>query len=153
VALSKEQKSGFNLFMGKAACGTCHFTPLFNGSTPPFYDRTEYEVLGIPELSAVRAKEPDADPGRYRVYRVDVYRRAFKTPTVRNSRYTQPYMHNGCYKNLDEVLDFYNRGGGRGLGLNVPGQSLPDKPLHLSKAEMHDIISFLNALTDHMDGI
>ncbi len=50
-ALTSAQKNGFNLFMGKAQCGTCHFAPVFNGSTPPFFNRTEYEVLGVPGLS------------------------------------------------------------------------------------------------------
>ena len=51
-ALTIAQKKGFNLFMGKAQCGTCHFAPIFNGSTPPFFNRTEYEVLGVPGLSS-----------------------------------------------------------------------------------------------------
>jgi len=152
-ALSEEQKKGFNLFMGKAACGTCHFAPVFNGSTPPFYNRTEYEVLGVPEKNNAQRNKLDPDLGRYTVYPVDVYRRAFKTPTVRNVQFTQPYMHNGVFKNLDEVMNFYNLGGGRGMGLKVPEQSLPDKPLHLSKKEKLAIIAFLNALTDSLNNI
>src|SRR5699024_426441 len=47
-ALSKEEVDGFNLFMGKAKCATCHFVPLFNGSVPPKYMETEAEVIGVP---------------------------------------------------------------------------------------------------------
>ena len=61
---------------------------------------------------------------------------------------TYPYMHNGSMKTLQQVLDFYNRGGGEGLGMKVPGQTLPAHPLHLSETEINHIIAFLQALTD-----
>jgi cytochrome c peroxidase len=149
-SLTSAQKNGFNLFMGKANCGTCHFAPIFNGSTPPFFNRTEYEVLGVPGLSPLAKNIPDKDLGRYEHYPMSIYKKAFKTPTVRNSVRTGPYMHNGRYHSLFEVLDFYNRGGGAGIGLSSPGQTLPIKPLHLSKNEIDDIIAFLGALTDHI---
>ncbi len=47
--IDKHVVKGFNLFMGKAACGTCHFAPVFNGTTPPFYFESEAEVLGVPQ--------------------------------------------------------------------------------------------------------
>ena len=147
-ALTIEQKKGFNLFMGKAQCGSCHFAPMFNGSTPPFFNRTEYEVLGVPGLSSSSKNIPDKDLGRYHLYPVSIYKRAFKTPTVRNSAQTGPYMHNGRFNSLLQVLDFYNRGGGAGIGLPSPEQTLSTKPLHLSKEEINNIISFLGALTD-----
>jgi cytochrome c peroxidase len=149
-ALTSAQKNGFNLFMGKAQCGTCHFAPVFNGSTPPFFSRTEYEVLGVPALSASAKNIRDRDLGRYEFFPVSLYKRAFKTPTVRNSTQTRPYMHNGRYHSLYEVLDFYNRGGGAGIGLSSPEQTLPTKPLHLSKDEINNIIAFLGALTDDL---
>ena len=99
-ALTPQQKKGFNLFMGKAQCGTCHFAPIFNGTTPPFFNRSEYEVLGVPGLTAAVNKTADQDLGRYERYPVSVYKRAFKTPTVRNAAQTGPYMHNGCFKTL-----------------------------------------------------
>ncbi len=148
LAMTSQQQTGFNLFMGKAACGTCHFAPLFNGSTPPFFNRTEYEILGVPQSGDFYKKIPDTDQGRYNLYPVDMYRGAFKTPTVRNVAVTFPYMHNGCLKTLHQVLDFYNRGGGAGLGMHVPEQTLPGNNLHLSNSEMNDIIAFLHALTD-----
>jgi cytochrome c peroxidase len=149
-ALSSGQKRGFNLFMGKAQCGTCHFAPIFNGSTPPFFNRSEYEVLGVPGLRSSLPKLPDEDLGRYERFPASPYKRAFKTPTIRNSAHTGPYMHNGSFKTLRAVLDFYNQGGGAGIGLTSPEQTLSVKKLHLSKAEISDIIAFLEALTDNL---
>ena len=149
-ALTTAQKNGFNLFMGKARCGTCHFAPVFNGSTPPFYNRTEYEVLGVPGLSSSSKNIPDKDLGRYEYFPISLYKGAFKTPTVRNTAQTAPYMHNGCYRSLADILNFYNKGGGAGIGLHSPEQTLSARPLHLSKEEIKDIIAFLGALTDHI---
>jgi cytochrome c peroxidase len=150
-ALSADQKKGFNLFMGKAQCGSCHFAPVFNGSIPPLFNRTEYEVLGVPGLSAQAKYIPDSDLGRYDFYPVILYKGAFKTPTVRNVAQTGPYMHNGRFKSLKDVLEFYNRGGGTGIGLATPEQTLSKKPLHLSPTEVREIITFLKALTDDLN--
>jgi cytochrome c peroxidase len=148
-ALSTSQIKGFNLFMGKAQCGTCHFAPLFNGLTPPDFKTTEYEVLGVPLTGDLNHPEADPDLGRYSSYPSIYYRSAFKTPTVRNIAKTAPYMHNGSFHSLETVLEFYNKGGGLGIGLNVPSQTLPSAELKLNKKEITQIISFLNALTDH----
>jgi cytochrome c peroxidase len=148
LAMTPQQQDGFNLFMGKAACGTCHFAPLINGSTPPFFNRTEYEILGVPQSDDFNKIISDTDQGRYNQYAVDMYRGAFKTPTLRNVAQTHPYMHNGSMKTLDKVLYFYNRGGGAGLGMKIPDQTLSASPLHLSENEMKHIVAFLNALTD-----
>ena len=131
-ALTAAQKNGFNLFMGKARCGSCHFAPVFNGSSPPFYSRSEYEVLGVPGLNPSSPFVPDNDLGRYEHYPISLYKRAFKTPTVRNTAQTAPYMHNGRFKSLHQVLDFYNRGGGSGIGLFSPEQTISDKPPFVS---------------------
>ncbi len=149
-ALTSAQKNGFNLFMGKAQCATCHFAPVFNGSTPPFFNRTEYEVLGVPGRSPSAKNIADKDLGRYEYFPIYLYRGAFKTPTIRNSAQTPPYMHNGRFNSLLQVLDFYNRGGGAGIGLSSPEQTLSTKPLHLSGGEISDIIAFLGALTDNI---
>jgi cytochrome c peroxidase len=61
---------------------------------------------------------------------------------------TPPYMHNGVYRTLEEVLDFYDRGGGNGLGMRLPNQTLSPEPLHLSKREKRDVVAFLRSLTD-----
>jgi cytochrome c peroxidase len=57
-------------------------------------------------------------------------------------------MHNGVYRSLEQVVDFYNRGGGIGIGAAVPNQTLPAAPLRLAPAEQHALVRFLHALTD-----
>lgn len=147
-ALSESQKKGFNLFMGKAQCGTCHFAPVFNGLAPPFYDRTDLEILGTTASSDFAKPILDSDSGRYTTYPIIYFKGAFKTPTVRNSAKTAPYMHNGNFETLESVVDFYDNGGGAGLGLEVPLQTLSAKKIQLTANEKKDLIKFMNALTD-----
>ncbi|UOQ52488.1 cytochrome c peroxidase [Hymenobacter cellulosivorans] len=146
AVLNSQEVLGFNLFMGKAQCGTCHYMPLFNGSVPPLYDKTESEVLGVPATATAAAL--DADQGKFLLYGIAHQKHAFKTPTMRNVALTPPYMHNGAYQTLEQVLDFYNRGGGQGLGLDVPTQTLAADPLGLTDAEQQAVIAFLKALND-----
>jgi len=151
ATLSKDAVNGFNLFMGKAACGTCHFAPVFNGTTPPLFFESESEVLGVPidPTAAVWQLDPDLGRSEARVKeKVYFYEHSFKTPTVRNISLTAPYMHNGSFKNLESLMDFYNVGGGKGKGLNVPHQTLSEEPLNLSKQEIKQIIVFMQSLTD-----
>jgi cytochrome c peroxidase len=143
-ALSKQELSGFNLFMGKAKCATCHFVPLFNGVTPPRYVESETEVPGVPV--SLDDSTLDPDPGYYAVIGVDSYKYAFKVPTIRNINKTAPYMHNGIYQTLDQVMEFYNNGGAAGLGINLPNQTLSEANLHLTKNEKEDIIAFMKSL-------
>jgi cytochrome c peroxidase len=144
--LSDSEKNGYNLFMGKAKCGICHFTPLFNGTIPPNFTNTESEIIGVPET--IKNQRIDPDLGRYTFYKFDVWKYAFKTPTLRNIALTAPYMHNGVYKTLEEVVDFYNRGGGNGLGFKLDNQTLPEDKLNLSQSEKDDLVAFMKALTD-----
>ncbi len=149
ATLTASEKHGFNLFAGKAQCATCHFLPLFNGTTPPKFEETDWEVLGVPSKADTVGITLDPDEGRYaRFQTLPMEHHGFKTPTLRNIAVTAPYMHNGAYKTLEQVLDFYNHGGGVGLGLQVPNQTLSSDPLHLSKDDMQDIIAFLHTLTD-----
>lgn len=143
-ALSTQELKGFNLFMGKAKCGTCHFMPLFNGSMPPKYVVSETEVLGVPVSLADSTLDPDQ--GYYDIIGVDSYKYAFKIPTVRNIGKTAPYMHNGIYQSLDQVMEFYNNGGGAGLGIELPNQTLPEEKLRLTATEKEDIIAFIKSL-------
>lgn len=146
--LNANEINGFNLFMGKAKCGTCHFTPLFNGTAPPTFDNTEAEVLGVP--ADPHAKRPIVDPDEGRSFhsKIEEIKYAFKTPTLRNIALTAPYMHNGAFKTLDEVMDFYEKGGGAGIGINLPNQTLATDKLNLTPKEKSDIIAFLKTLTD-----
>ncbi|MBK0402496.1 cytochrome-c peroxidase [Adhaeribacter sp. BT258] len=139
---------GANLFMGKAACATCHFAPIFNGTVPPRFLESETEVLGVTANADFTHPTLDADPGRAGVVKTEVFQGAFKTPTVRNIALTAPYMHNGAFKTLEEVVEFYDLGGGAGLGLNVPNQTLPADKLELTAQEKLDLIAFMKSLTD-----
>ena len=148
--IDESVKEGFNLFMGKAACGTCHFAPLFNGLVPPNFDENESEVLGVPISKDNRLLDDDA--GRiengWKHEQAEHYRYSFKTVTIRNIDKTAPYMHNGIYETLEDVLDFYNHGGGGGMGIDVPHQTLSADSLHLSELEMDQIIAFMKSLSD-----
>ncbi len=148
VTIDASVKRGFNLFMGKAQCGSCHFAPTFFGTVPPFYSTSESEVLGVTKTFDTIHPVLDEDIGRFKIFELEQFRHSLKISTVRNAELTAPYMHNGGFKTLDEVIEFYNRGGGAGLGLDVPNQTLPSDRLNLSKQDKKDIISFIKALTD-----
>lgn len=144
--LTETEIKGFNLFMGKAACATCHFPPLFNGTVPPEYQHTEMELIGVARTAANREIDPDV--GAYSLFGTEARRFFFKTPTVRNAALTAPYMHNGAYISLEQVMDFYNNGGGAGMGFDLPLQTLPFDSLNLNTEEQEAIIAFMNSLTD-----
>ncbi len=143
---------GFNTFMGKGACGTCHFIPSFAGLVPPDFRDTEGEVLGVTTIFDTINPVLDADMGRFEAglvrEKAPHYKHAFKTPTVRNSGLTAPYMHNGAFKTLEEVIEFYNHGGGNGLGLTIENQTLSASALKLSTDEKSNLIIFLKSLND-----
>lgn len=145
-ALTKREVNGYNLFAGKALCGSCHFFPLFNGTVPPFFTENEFEVIGTPSSSD--NKYLDDDGGRGKISGLKEQLHAFKTPSVRNIAITAPYMHNGIYTSLEQVIDFYHKGGGAGLGFDVSNQTLPFDSLQLNKREKEDIILFMKSLTD-----
>lgn len=145
-SLNNEEIEGMNLFMGKAKCATCHFTPLFNGTVPPSYSKTEHEVIGTPNEASGKTLSPDK--GRYLYNKMPQLVGAFKTPTVRNAAVTAPYMHNGVFKTLEEVVSFYNKGGGQGLGYEVENQTLPFDKLNLTVKEEKALVAFMKTLTD-----
>ncbi len=147
TALDDDERNGFRLFMGKAKCGTCHFAPLFNGTSPPMYMSSDVEVIGTPRAPSTPT-DVDPDSGRARIDHLPLHVRAFKTPGLRNVTLTAPYMHNGAFRSLDEVLLFYDRGGGAGAGASVANQTLAPDSLHLSSQERRQIAAFLAALTD-----
>jgi cytochrome c peroxidase len=143
-ALNQSEVKGFNLFMGKARCATCHYLPLFNGALPPRYMQMDAEVIGVPKTKA--GKTIDPDEGLYRISPFAFNRHSFKVTTVRNAARTAPYMHNGVYKTLEEVIDFYNKGGGAGIGLRVPNQTLAADKLNLTIVEQKQLIAFIKSL-------
>jgi len=148
AALDARERLGFNVFMGKAACGTCHFAPLFTGAMPPMLLENEPEVIGVPARAVSPKPTIDPDSGRFNVRRIDQHLHAFKTPTLRNVALTAPYMHNGVFETLEQVVDFYDGGGGHGLGIDLPHQTLPTDSLHLSTEEKRALVAFMKALTD-----
>ncbi|WP_203295331.1 cytochrome c peroxidase [Luteirhabdus pelagi] len=149
-ALSASEERGFNLFAGKAACATCHFIPTFSGLVPPLYVDTESEVLGVPDTTESPAIDDDlgrVNNGSTREV-APFYAHSFKTPTLRNINKTGPYMHNGVFNTLEEVMDFYNEGGGAGRGAEIPHQTLAADALDLTEEEISNIIAFMKALSD-----
>lgn len=126
-ALSEEAKRGLDLFMGKAGCVNCHNGPSLTDNNfhnvgivnDPAVDRGRAEFTGNPE---------DTDK--------------FKTPGLRGVSYTAPYMHDGSLKTLEEVVDFFNNGGGE-----HPKKSPLLKPLNLTEQEKADLVAFLEALS------
>lgn len=146
-----EVKRGFNLFAGKANCATCHFMPTFSGLVPPFYNENESEILGVLD-DPKKTPRLDMDMGRndnkIQSEQAWIFERSFKTTTIRNIEVTGPYFHNGAYSTLEEVIDFYDNGGGEGVGLGVSNQTLSPDALNLTDEEKSDLIAFLKSLTD-----
>jgi cytochrome c peroxidase len=124
-AISPAAKRGFQLFVGKAKCVLCH--------QPPFFTDDGFHNIGLRD---------ESDGGRFALVPVKVLQGSFKTPTLRNIARTAPYMHNGAYRTLAEVVEHYNRGGDAKTNLD-PNIT----PLDLTPAEEHDLLEFLQALT------
>jgi cytochrome c peroxidase len=85
----------------------------------------------------------DSDIGLERKTYLESDRGKFKTPTLRNIELTAPYMHNGSMSSLEEVVSFYNNGGGTRLTKDTR-----IKPLNLTKEEEAELVAFLKTLTD-----
>ncbi len=151
INLNASETNGFNLFTGKAKCATCHFIPVYNGTIPPWFNNTESEVIGVPKSVKWSGAEIDEDLGRYNLNQIEQLRYSFKTPTIRNIDKTGPYMHNGVYNRLEDVIKFYELGGGNGIGMNLAYQTLPFDNLQLTANEKNDLISFMKTLTDKED--
>ena len=154
--LSAEANRGLAVFKGKGGCIQCHNGPLFSDEKP--------HNTGVPENPEV-FKDPvrhttyvawmmfmgvdnrmnwRRDIGYYAVSGDALDIGAFMTPSLRELKYTAPYMHNGMLASLDDVIDFYDRGGGSDL------PALKDsliKPLNLSKNEKSDLKAFLLSLS------
>jgi cytochrome c peroxidase len=127
AAMSEAEIRGWDLFRGKAQCTLCHAGQTFSDS--------DFHNLGV----GMAAAEPDL--GRFAVTGDDADRGAFKTPMLRDVTLTAPYMHDGSQATLEEVIDFYNRGG-------EPNPWLDPKirPLGLTAQEAADLAAFLRAL-------
>ena len=128
-AMNRAAIRGMALFKGKARCILCH-----NG--PNFTDN-KFHNLGVPQVGPQKE-----DLGRYAVTHREQDRGAFKTPTLRSIIETTPYMHDGAFLTLEEVIDFLDKGGGPN-----PHLSPLLKPLGLTREEEGDLVAFLEALT------
>ena len=131
-ALTAQQRRGLALFRSAATrCFECHAAPTFG--------LDDFFVTGVPDLEGL-----PRDAGRAAIAS-DGQDGAFKAPSLRNVALTGPYMHNGAFATLEEVLWFYADGGGGQYGLEVDRHILP---IELSAQEHEDLVTFLYALTD-----
>jgi cytochrome c peroxidase len=152
--LSAEEIKGFNVYMGKGHCGVCHFAPLFNGAMPPFYEITDHHSLGVPVKDTMEKFMLDPDVGMFKLTGNLFFQFSFKTPTVRNSALTAPYMHNGVYKTLEQVVNFYDHAAGTKFDKDYgPVRGLPfftilPVELKLTEEEKKNLVAFMHALTD-----
>jgi cytochrome c peroxidase len=133
IKLTKDELAGKNLFVGKGKCFDCHFSPDFTGD--------EFKNIGLYDGKKWN------DKGRFEVTKDSSDLGKFKVPGLRNVSKTAPYMHNGSFKTLREVIDFYAK----------PSNFVPDaigtdstivKGLDLSELEKNQLEAFMNALTD-----
>ena len=138
IVLEENEYNGYLMFFNldpnlpDAQCGHCHNAPLL--ATNDYFNNglQEAETLeSIPDKGRGLITGDPADNGK------------FKAPTLRNITLTAPYMHDGRFKTLPEVLDHYASG-----GKNSPNKSTFMYNLHLTESEKADIISFLETLTD-----
>jgi cytochrome c peroxidase len=154
-SISAEAEAGYELFIGQANCIACHNGPLisddsFHNTGVPTYEgfennplnqitfRYEQWAKGVSEEvydSATR------DMGLYYVTKLDSDIGKFRTPGLRDVCYTGPYMHNGAFNTLEEVVMFYDAGGGDDSNLDPVL-----KPLNLTGEEQAALISFLESL-------
>lgn len=127
-ALSPSARRGYLVFRDKANCVTCHSGPDFTDEALRRigigWDGKAYKDAG--------AGKPNAKPAQAGIFRV---------PTLREVKWTAPYMHDGSLKTLEEVVDYYNRGGNKGPPIDLK------KPLNLTPDECKDLVAFLHSLS------
>jgi cytochrome c peroxidase len=132
--LTEQQIRGRNVFRSdKAKCLDCHFTPDFTGD----------EFLNIGLFNGQELN----DSGRYLITKKKEDLGKFKVPGLRNVAVTAPYMHNGMFKTLKEVIDFYDNPA-KFVKNSKNIDSRLTKPLGLSDQEKSDLEAFLRSLTD-----
>lgn len=154
-AISEAARRGYELFKGKADCIACHNGPLASDDSyhalgvpmnPEFRNnplkqitfRYEQWAKGVPEELYRNATE---DYGLYYVTKQESDMGKFRTPGLRDVCYTAPYMHNGVFSTLEEVVAFYDAGGG-----DHPNKDPLIRPLDLTANEQADLVAFLRSL-------
>lgn len=156
-ALNKDEYQGFNIFRSFVSrCSECHIPPLFTSNQLVVIGAPDHPKAGLDRgasgnlihSSSANTKdfsENPSEPSR----NAPLLHGAFKVPSIRNIAKTAPFMHSGAFQTLGEVLRFYNRGGGRTLGLRSPqGLHWHIRPMTLSTREIQLLESFLGSLTD-----
>jgi cytochrome c peroxidase len=130
-AMSRDQIAGFALFIdpNKGNCSSCH-------SGPNFTDN------GFHNVGLASWGDENADVGRFAQRPVAAMKGAFKTPTVREAEHTAPYFHDGSAKTLEELVEFYAKG-----GVVKANLSASMKPLQLSDTEKAQLVAFVKALS------
>jgi cytochrome c peroxidase len=132
--MGEDAVRGREIFMNKGKCFDCHFSPDFTGD--------EFRNVGL-----YTGRRRFKDAGRFEITKDSADLGKFKVPGLRNVALTAPYMHNGMFATLEEVIEFYDQ----------PNQTVPDainrdtllrEPLNLSAQEKSDLKAFLEALTD-----
>ncbi|MDP6823606.1 MAG: cytochrome c peroxidase [Dehalococcoidia bacterium] len=156
AALSESAQRGFKLFTTTAGCSACHRGRLFTDedfhglgvpvpedfSTDPIREITFRYQLHARGVSEDVYRSATDDPGLYLVTKIETDFGQFRTPMLRELGQTAPYMHNGAFATLEEVIDFYDAGGGESPNLD-PLIS----PLGLTEQEKADLLAFLHSLT------
>ncbi|MBL7782036.1 MAG: cytochrome-c peroxidase [Saprospiraceae bacterium] len=132
--MSESARRGRRLFMNKGKCFDCHFSPDFTGD--------EFRNVGL-----YTGTGQLNDRGRYDITKDSADLGKFKVPGLRNIAVTAPYMHNGMFKTLEEVIDFYDTPD-RFVPGGINRDTLLREPLRLTVEEKADLKAFLEALTD-----
>jgi cytochrome c peroxidase len=152
-ALSPQARQGLGIFRGKGNCTACHVGPTLTDeqfhNTGVAWKRprslSSAETRGSSDRGGPASAEESGalvDLGRFAVTGRPEDRGAFKTPTLREIARTAPYMHDGSFVTLDEVLEFYDRGGNAN-----PFRDRELRPLGLSEEEKQALLAFLHSLT------
>jgi cytochrome c peroxidase len=140
-ALNSSALRGLTIFNGKGKCNTCHIEPNFNDNK--FHNHGLYKRrIVIESFNSSKGKQfrLGFDYGRGNIVGGQENLFSFRTPSLINVLNTAPYMHDGSFRTINEVIDFYNRGGDdKNSKLDI---------LNLTNLEKADLISFLNTLTD-----
>ncbi|ASQ02366.1 c-type cytochrome [Sinorhizobium meliloti] len=140
AALNETEKRGLDLFFGRAQCSVCHTvrherSHPFGGTTALFTDQRLHN-LGTADMSQSNIPPPQTASDN-----VDLTAGNFRTPSLRNVGLTPPYMHDGRFDTLSQVIDFYANGGGEGMG-----KDRILRPLALTSRDRRALVSFLEAL-------
>ncbi len=131
--MTEQQVRGRDIFRIKAKCFECHFSPDFTGD--------EFRSIGLFNGTTHN------DSGRYNVTKNPADIGKMKVPGLRNVAMTAPYMHDGSFKTLREVIDYYDNPHAK-MPDGINRDSVLAKPLGLTEQDKQDLESFLLALTD-----